>query len=62
MASPKLLTVKELAEYLDVEVKTLYNWSSAGTGPRSIKAGGRLRYRPSDVEKWLERQADSRAA
>lgn len=53
----RLLTMNELAEYLGVRKKRLYEWSSSGIGPTPIKVGGGLRYRPSNVDRWLDGQA-----
>lgn len=49
-----LLSPVQLAEYLALPVKTLYRWRSIGEGPRGLKIGKHVRYRPSDVEAWLE--------
>jgi excisionase family DNA binding protein len=51
---PRLLTIRELAAYLSVPVQTLYVWRTNGDGPRGIKVGRHLRYRPEDVEAWLD--------
>jgi excisionase family DNA binding protein len=56
-----LMTTEELAEYLGLARRTLYQWRQRGTGPRSIKAGHDLRYRKSDVELWLELRAAPRS-
>lgn len=56
---PRLMTPRELAEHLGVPVKTLYTWRTTARGPRAIRVGKHLRYRRSDVEAWLEQQADS---
>jgi excisionase family DNA binding protein len=51
-----LLTEDQLAELTAVPVKTLQRWRSDGTGgPRYVKAGRAVRYRPEDVEQWLDR-------
>jgi len=49
-----LLTVRELAVYLDVPVATLYAWRHRRQGPPGFKAGRHLRYRLGDVEQWIE--------
>lgn len=49
-----LWTVEQLADYLTVPKATLYNWRCQNKGPASIKVGKYLRYRRSEVEKWLE--------
>ncbi len=56
----QLLTVKELARYLDVPVATLYAWRHRQQGPPGFKAGRHLRYRLSDVDRWIaERVRDT---
>lgn len=50
--------VPEVAAYLGVPVQTLYTWRTKGMGPRGMRVGKHLRYRWSDVDAWLERQAD----
>jgi excisionase family DNA binding protein len=52
-------SIAEVAEYLGYSVQTLYNWRNKGIGPRGIRVGGRVRYRWSDVERWLDEQADA---
>lgn len=49
----QLLSVEDLAEYLDVPVKTIYSWRHHKTGPSGIRIGKHLRFRWSDVEQWL---------
>jgi len=49
----QLLTVEQLANYLDVPVATLYAWRHRRQGPPSFKAGRHLRYRLGDVEQWI---------
>jgi excisionase family DNA binding protein len=59
----RLLSRAEVGELLGIPVTTLANWASAGIGPRYAIVGRHSRYRPSDVEKWLEsrsREAASR--
>lgn len=58
MSGDKLLKCPEAAEYLGVAVNTLYSWRHVGRGPRVIKVGNALRYRRSDVDAWLEQNAD----
>jgi excisionase family DNA binding protein len=52
----QLATPAELAAYLGVPVKTLYQWKYRGTGPRVHKVGRHLRYRWQDVDAWLNTQ------
>lgn len=50
----RLLSVTELANYLSVPVATLYAWRYRGEGPPALRVGRYLRYRWSDVQRWLE--------
>ncbi len=52
-----LLDDEKLSSVLDVSVGTLANWRYQGRGPRFVKVGRHVRYRRSDVEDWLERNA-----
>jgi len=54
-----LLTIEDLSDYLKVPVKTIYNWRSAKNGPRAIRVGRSLRFRMSDVQAWLDENADA---
>lgn len=47
----------EVASYLQVPEETLYQWRYRGVGPRSIKVGKHLRYRRSEIDKWLDENA-----
>lgn len=47
-----------LAEYLDVPVRSVYGWRTTGTGPRGAKVGKHVRYRRSEVDRWLDEQRD----
>jgi excisionase family DNA binding protein len=56
--SDRLLSVDELADYLGVPAKTLYAWRHRREGPRGFRVGRHLRYRWSDVQRWIEEQLD----
>ena len=49
-----LMTVDDLATYLQVPVQTVYRWNTRGTGPRPLRVGRHVRYRLSDVDAWVE--------
>lgn len=51
--SEKLMTVSELGEFLGVPEATLYQWRYRREGPPALKVGRHLRWRPRDVEAWL---------
>ena len=53
-----LLTIDEAARLLRVKKSTLYTWAYRGQIP-SQKVGKSLRFRPDDLEVWLEAQARS---
>ncbi len=56
-----LWTVQDVSEYLRVPVQTLYSWRSQGSGPPARRVGKYLRYRPTDVVRWLESLDDGTA-
>lgn len=43
-----------VAKELNCEVKTLQAWRCRGGGPPFIRVGRLVRYRPEDVEAWIE--------
>ncbi len=49
-----LLTVEDLAEYLDVPVATVYAWRHRHQGPPGFRVGRHVRFRWSDVECWID--------
>jgi excisionase family DNA binding protein len=51
----RLLTARELGELLGFAPATIVDWAEAGKVP-AFKVGGRLRFRASEVEAWLEAQ------
>jgi excisionase family DNA binding protein len=54
--SDRLLTARELAEWLAVTPKTVLRWTLRGELPASKLPSGAVRYRESDVEVWLKRR------
>ena len=49
----RLLTARELAEQLGFKADTIVDWFERGEIP-GFRIGGRLRFRVSEVEAWLE--------
>lgn len=49
----RMATPAELANFLQVPVKSLYQWRYEGKGPHAYRVGRHLRYRWEDVESWL---------
>ena len=50
---PPLLTPLELAAFLRIPLKTLYQWHYLRSGPEALRVGRHLRYRRSAVARWL---------
>lgn len=50
----RLWTIADVADYLGIPVKTLYQWRSQGQGPAGKRVGKYVRYRASDVVAWFE--------
>lgn len=57
-SNERLLTIKEVADYLGVPVATLYQWRYRREGPPGFRIGGLVRYRRSDVDAWIEQQVE----
>jgi excisionase family DNA binding protein len=55
----RLLSIPELADYLGVPVATIYRWRYTHDGPLGYRIGRHVRYRLSDVERWLEGRRDA---
>ncbi len=47
------LTIKELAKYLNVTERTIYNLLERGELP-GFKVGANWRFRKEDIDKWIE--------
>lgn len=59
IAEDRLWTVDDVSYYLCVPVQTLYWWRVEGLGPRGMRLGRHLRYRPEDVKAWAALQAEA---
>ena len=47
------LTEKDVAEQIKVSLAYLRRWRLLQRGPRFIKVGALVRYRPEDLEQWM---------
>ena len=56
----KLLTQQQLADELQLSLRTLERWRQQGTGPAFIQVGRSPRYRRADVDAWLDCQRRTR--
>lgn len=54
--SRTLMTIEDLSDYLGIPVNTLYKWRTKGYGPAGRRVGKYVRYRPEDVDAWVEAQ------
>ena len=50
---PEIMTVQEVAEFLRVSERTVYDWATSGTIPAG-KLGTTWRFKRSEVEKWVD--------
>ncbi|PRY00700.1 helix-turn-helix transcriptional regulator [Allonocardiopsis opalescens] len=62
METRNLGTPPEVARHLGIPEKTLAQWRYLGKGPKWSKVGRHVRYRWSDVERWLDSQSGGRVA
>jgi predicted DNA-binding transcriptional regulator AlpA len=47
------LTEKEVAQQISVSLASLRRWRLLQRGPRFVKVGVLVRYRPEDLEQWM---------
>ena len=50
----KLLIPAEVGEILRIEIETLEAWRRKGIGPAFVKLGRDVRYRPSDLLRFVD--------
>ena len=55
MTERELMTIEEIADYLRVKKRTVYEWLKRGKIP-AIKAVGQWRFKKAQIDKWLENQ------
>ena len=54
--SERLWTAAELSAEINVALSTIYCWTSIGFLPH-LKIGGVIRFKPSEIQAWLDRHA-----
>ncbi len=59
MADERFITLKEVAEYLHLNERTVYKWAKKGTIPGS-KLGSTWRFRRSEIDLWVEQRKNIR--
>lgn len=52
----QMLTRVDVANLLQVPVKTLARWRTTGTGPTCYTIGRHVRYSAADLSAWILRQ------
>lgn len=57
----RLWTVHDVADFLGIPVKTLYEWRGKHYGPKGKRVGKHVRYKPEDVMAWFESLGDHAA-
>jgi excisionase family DNA binding protein len=55
----ELWTVEQLAEILQIPTQSVYKQRSLGTGPPGYRVGKYVRFKKSDVMRWLEEHRDA---
>ena len=51
------MTIEEIADYLRVKKRTVYEWLKKGKIP-AIKAVGQWRFKKVQIDHWLENQQE----
>ena len=55
MYDRELMTIEEVADYLRVKKRTIYEWVKNGKIP-AIKTVGQWRFKKMQIDTWLENQ------
>jgi predicted DNA-binding transcriptional regulator AlpA len=55
-----VVPAKGLAKILSTSVCTVWRWKSAGKLPEPLTIGGNVRWRQSDIKRWLESDCPDR--
>jgi excisionase family DNA binding protein len=55
----QLMSLAEVAAYLQVSIGTVYDWRAKGDAPRGYRVGKHVRVRRSSVDEWLLTHADA---
>lgn len=52
--TPALLTAHQVAQILNISIRTLWRLKSAGQLPETLRVGNSVRWRNEDLRKWIE--------
>ncbi len=58
MGFSALMTIEDLADYLKVSRRTIYEWLKAHKIP-AVKLVGQWRFQKEKIDAWMERQAQA---
>ena len=53
-----LMTVSDVARFLGLHEKTVYEWAARGRLP-CVRIGSRIRFDPRDIDRWLSARKES---
>lgn len=53
----RLLNEYDVADFFRLSVATMRHWRLTGKGPKWLKLGSAVRYRPEDVQAYLDGRA-----
>jgi len=53
MDTERLWTLQDVAEYLQIKERTIYNWAQNGKIP-GFKLGNTWRFKREDIDLWIE--------
>lgn len=51
---PRLMTIDAFSEHYGISVNTIRTWIRKGQAPTYAKVGGRIYFRPADIEAWID--------
>lgn len=54
----QIMTVKEVAEYLKLNDRTVYRMATSGDIP-AFKVGASWRFKQTEIEKWIKEQSNN---
>jgi len=57
MADRELMTIEEIADYLRVKKRTVYEWLKKGKIP-AFKTVGQWRFKKAQIDHWLDSQQE----
>ena len=53
---PEVMTVKQLADYLQIDEQTVYRMARAGKIP-AVKVAGQWRFKKDLIDQWLKKES-----